>query len=80
MCILHTHVHVVLHAVYTHHLDYCIIFPPYIFQSWQFSDNSIHYILGFWKRLIGSVPYIRSVSEPHLLDTYVPEVICVCRT
>eukprot|EP00731_Ephydatia_muelleri_P021099 Em0013g826a len=42
-------------------------------QSWQFSANSIHYLLGFWQRLVGSVPYIRT-SEPHLLDTYVPEI------
>lgn len=42
-------------------------------QSWQFSANSIHYLLGFWQRLVGSVPYIRS-TEPHLLDTYMPEV------
>lgn len=42
-------------------------------QSWQFSANSIHYLLGFWQRLVGSVPYIRS-NEPHLLDTYVPEI------
>lgn len=46
-------------------------FPPS--QSWQFSANSIHYLLGFWQRLVGSVPYIRS-TEPHLLDTYMPEV------
>lgn len=43
-------------------------------QSWQFSANSIHYLLGFWQRMVGSVPYIRS-SEPHQLDTYVPEVL-----
>ena len=42
-------------------------------QSWQFSANSIHYLLGFWQRLVGSVPYIRT-TEPHLLDTYVPEI------
>ena len=45
----------------------------FLFQSWQFSANSIHYLLGFWQRLVGSVPYIRT-SDPHLLDTYVPEV------
>ena len=42
-------------------------------QSWQFSANSIHYLLGFWQKLVGSVPYIR-ITEPHLLDTYIPEV------
>ena len=42
-------------------------------QSWQFSANSIHYLLGFWQRLVGSVPYIKS-SEVHLLDKYIPEV------
>ena len=54
-------------------------------QSWQFSANSVHYLLGLWQRMVASVPYIRS-TEPHHLNTYVPEVglcvlfacVCVC--
>jgi len=42
-------------------------------QSWQFSANSIHYLLGFWQKLVGSIPYIKN-TETHLLDKYIPEV------
>ena len=34
---------------------------------------SIHYLLGFWQKLVGSVPFIR-ITEPHLLNSYIPEV------
>ena len=40
---------------------------------WQFSPNSIHYLLGLWQRMVCSTPYIKS-TEPHLLETYTPEV------
>ena len=42
-------------------------------QMWQFAPNSIHYLLSLWQRLVASVPYVKA-SEPHLLDTYTPEV------
>ena len=41
---------------------------------WQFSPNSIHYLLGLWQRMVCSTPYIKS-TEPHLLETYTPEVL-----
>ncbi len=63
----HTHTHTHTHARTHTHTAHTYT------QSWQFSGNSIHYLLGFWQRMVGSVPYIRS-SEPHQLDTYVPEV------
>jgi len=30
------------------------------FQQWQWSLNSIHYLLALWGRLISAVPYVRS--------------------
>ena len=42
-------------------------------QMWSFAPNSIHYLLSLWQRMVASVPYVKS-SEPHLLETYTPEV------
>jgi exportin-7 len=42
-------------------------------QSWQFSANSIHYLLSLWQRMVASIPYVNA-TEPHLLDTYAPEI------
>lgn len=42
-------------------------------RHWSFAPNSIHYLLSFWQRMVASVPYVKS-SEPHLLETYTPEV------
>jgi len=42
-------------------------------QLWQFAPNSIHYLLNLWQRLVASIPYVK-VTEPHLLETYAPEV------
>ena len=42
-------------------------------QMWQFSPNSVHYLLSLWQRLVAPVPYVKA-SEPHLLETYTPEV------
>ena len=42
-------------------------------HSWQFSSNSVHYLLSLWQRLVASVQYFRS-SDPHMLQTYAPEV------
>jgi len=42
-------------------------------QMWQFAPNSIHYLLSLWQRMIASVPYVKA-TEPHLLETYTPEV------
>lgn len=40
---------------------------------WQFAPNSIHYLLSLWQRMVASVPYVKAI-EPHLLETYTPEV------
>lgn len=42
-------------------------------QMWQFAPNSIHYLLSLWQRMVASAPYVKA-SEPHLLETYSPEV------
>lgn len=44
-------------------------------QSWQFSANSIHYLLSLWQRLVASLPYLRvGDNVQHHLDAFVPEV------
>lgn len=43
------------------------------FQMWQFAPNSVHYLLSLWQRMVAPVPYVKA-SEPHLLETYTPEV------
>ena len=40
---------------------------------WRFAPNSIHYLLSLWQRMVASVPYVKA-TEPHLLETYTPEV------
>ncbi|EDO48742.1 predicted protein, partial [Nematostella vectensis] len=42
-------------------------------QMWQFPPNSVHYLLSLWQRMVASMPYVKS-TEPHLLETYTPEV------
>ncbi|NXJ11512.1 RBP17 protein, partial [Odontophorus gujanensis] len=42
-------------------------------QHWEFAPNSVHYLLTLWQRLVASVPFVRT-AEPHLLDTYAPEI------
>lgn len=33
----------------------------------------MHYLLSLWQRLAASVPYVKA-TEPHMLETYTPEV------
>ena len=33
-------------------------------QNWQFSTNSIHYLLALWARLVAAVPYVRPEVGP----------------
>ncbi|KFP31533.1 Ran-binding protein 17, partial [Colius striatus] len=42
-------------------------------QHWQFAPNSVHYLLTLWQRMVASVPFVKT-AEPHLLDTYAPEI------
>ncbi|XP_062044685.1 ran-binding protein 17 isoform X5 [Lepus europaeus] len=48
--------------------------PPLLSQlHWEFAPNSVHYLLTLWQRMVASVPFVKS-TEPHLLDTYAPEI------
>lgn len=40
---------------------------------WHFPANSLHYLLSLWQRMVAPVPYVKA-TEPHMLDTYTPEV------
>ncbi|KAM6056117.1 ran-binding protein 17 isoform 2-T2 [Chlamydotis macqueenii] len=42
-------------------------------QHWEFAPNSVHYLLTLWQRMVASVPFVK-MAEPHLLDTYAPEI------
>lgn len=42
-------------------------------QMWQFTPNSVHYLLSLWQRMVASVQFFRD-PKPHLLETYTPEV------
>lgn len=55
-----------------------IIFSCFVtcFQMWQFAPNSLHYLLSLWQRMVASMPYVKN-TEPHLLETYAPEVTCL---
>lgn len=48
-------------------------FSSPVCQHWEFAPNSVHYLLSLWQRLAASVPYVKA-TEPHLLETYTPEV------
>ena len=50
----------------------CVL-PVCVCQHWEFAPNSVHYLLSLWQRLAASVPYVKA-TEPHLLETYTPEV------
>eukprot|EP00937_MAST-01D_sp_MAST-1D-sp2_P003680 g3680.t1 len=47
------------------------------FQQWQWSANSMHYLLGLWARLVVAVPYVKPDLQGRsgLLDLYVPELL-----
>lgn len=42
-------------------------------RAWQFSPNSIHYLLSLWQRLVASVQFFKD-PKPHLLERYTPEI------
>lgn len=48
-----------------------LLFSPW--KHWEFAPNSVHYLLSLWQRLAASVPYVKA-TEPHMLETYTPEV------
>ncbi|RTG82788.1 exportin-7 [Schistosoma bovis] len=38
------------------------------------NQNSLHYLLTLWQRLVASIPYVHS-SDTHMLDTFTPQII-----
>ncbi len=44
---------------YMEWLDLASNFTVKSMQNWQFSTNSIHYLLALWGRLVAAVPYVR---------------------
>lgn len=47
-------------------------------HQWQWSSNSVNYLLSFWARLVAAVPYVRidpSGKNSPELETYVPQVV-----
>ncbi|CAH8845843.1 unnamed protein product [Trichobilharzia szidati] len=38
------------------------------------SQNSLHYLLALWQRLVASIPYVHP-PDSHLLDTVTPQVV-----
>ncbi|CAH8538524.1 unnamed protein product [Schistosoma rodhaini] len=38
------------------------------------NQNSLHYLLTLWQRLVASIPYVHS-SDTHMLDTVTPQII-----
>mmetsp|Transcript_22610 Transcript_22610/g.49084 ORF Transcript_22610/g.49084 Transcript_22610/m.49084 type:complete len:1118 (-) Transcript_22610:1693-5046(-) len=44
---------------YLEWLDLCSSFTVQSIRNWQYSTNSIHYLLALWGRLVAAVPYVR---------------------
>lgn len=44
---------------YLEWLDLAASFTVQSIQNWQYSTNSIHYLLALWARLVAAVPYVR---------------------
>lgn len=56
---------------YLEWLDLAASFTVQSVQNWQYSTNSIHYLLALWARLVAAVPYVRPETGarghvPHL--------------
>eukprot|EP00041_Stephanoeca_diplocostata_P027991 m.781345 g.781345 ORF g.781345 m.781345 type:complete len:685 (-) comp23285_c2_seq50:1625-3679(-) len=42
-------------------------------SAWKWANNSLHYLLALWDRLISSIPYVKS-DKPHGLEQYSPKI------
>eukprot|EP01135_Chromosphaera_perkinsii_P004888 Nk52_evm8s303 gene=Nk52_evmTU8s303 len=58
---------------YSKFIELACEFTKTSLKSWQWSPNSTHYLLSLWQRMVSSMPYVKS-ENPHLLDTYAPQV------
>ncbi|CAF3141426.1 unnamed protein product [Rotaria socialis] len=51
-------------------------------RSYHLSPNTLHYILSYWSKICAYLSHISKLSDsdesstPHLLDIYVPQIVC----
>ncbi|OQS03410.1 exportin, partial [Thraustotheca clavata] len=49
------------------------------FTQWQWSANSVHYLLGLWSRLVAALPYVRTerngAASIAFLDNSIPRIV-----
>jgi exportin-7 len=72
---------------YLEWLELAASFTVQSVQNWQYSTNSIHYLLALWARLVAAVPYVRPETGaqghvPHLekqvmlvIETYIESML-----
>jgi exportin-7 len=63
---------------YQNWIDLVAKFTINSFQQWQWSSNSMHYLLGLWARLVVAVPYVKPDLQGQstaLLDGYIPQLV-----
>lgn len=72
---------------YLEWLELAASFTVQSIQNWQYSTNSIHYLLALWSRLVAAVPYVRPETGarghvPHLekqvllvTETYIDSMV-----
>ncbi|RHY29255.1 hypothetical protein DYB32_005303 [Aphanomyces invadans] len=60
-------------------MDLTPTFTVKSFQQWQWSANSIHYLLGLWSRLVAALPYVRAErngpASVSFLDQAIPRIV-----
>ncbi|KAF0719560.1 Aste57867_954 [Aphanomyces stellatus] len=60
-------------------MDLTPTFTVKSFQQWQWSANSIHYLLGLWSRLVAALPYVRAerngAASVNFLDQAIPQIV-----
>jgi hypothetical protein len=44
-------------------------------ENWHMAPNSVHYVLGFWERLIKGIPYSNCEKRDHNLNLYSPQIM-----
>lgn len=54
-------------------VTYAAKFTVSSLQAWVWANNSLHYLLSLWDRMISSIPYVKS-EKPHDLRLYSPMI------
>jgi exportin-7 len=63
---------------YQEWIDLVAKFTINSFQQWQWSSNSMHYLLGLWARLVVAIPYVKPDVQGQsnvMLDAYIPQLV-----